>query len=97
MPSSAGSRASATGLTTTPTAISSKRFSIRHSIGTASAQPYIVATENDSLNGACMLLGHLLTDTAQIFADVRTYWSPEAVRRVTGRRLTGEAPTDCCI
>jgi L-fucose isomerase len=47
-------------------------------------QPYIVATENDSLNGACMLFGHLLTDTAQIFSDVRTYWSPAAIQRVTG-------------
>ena len=54
-------------------------------------QPYIVATENDSLNGVGMLLGHLLTDTAQIFADVRTYWSPEAVERVTGQRLNGAA------
>lgn len=54
-------------------------------------EPYLVATENDSLNGACMLLGHLLTDTAQIFADVRTYWSPEAVKRVTGQELTGAA------
>jgi L-fucose isomerase len=54
-------------------------------------EPYIVATENDSLNGACMALGHLLTNTAQIFADVRTYWSPGSVRRVTGRTLTGEA------
>jgi L-fucose isomerase len=44
-------------------------------------QPYLVATENDSLNGACMLFGHLLTNTAQIFADVRTYWSPAAVKR----------------
>jgi len=51
--------------------------------------PYIVATENDSLNGASMLLGYLLTGTAQLFADVRTYWSPEAVRRVTGHTLTG--------
>ncbi len=51
--------------------------------------PYILATENDALNGAGMLFGHLLTNTAQIFADVRTYWSPEAVRRVTGRKLTG--------
>ncbi|MGQ9590353.1 MAG: L-fucose isomerase [Planctomycetota bacterium] len=56
-------------------------------------EPYLVATENDSLNGACMLLGHLLTDTAQIFADVRTYWSPDAVKRVTGRTLTGAAET----
>jgi L-fucose isomerase len=54
-------------------------------------QPYLVATENDALNGVCMLLGHLLTDTAQIFADVRTYWSPAAVKRVTGRTLSGAA------
>ena len=53
--------------------------------------PYIVATENDALNGASMLLGYLLTNTAQIFADVRTYWSAEAVQRVTGHRLTGLA------
>jgi len=52
-------------------------------------QPYLVATENDSLNGVCMLFGHLLTNTAQIFADVRTYWSPAAVRRVTGHELSG--------
>jgi L-fucose/D-arabinose isomerase len=54
-------------------------------------QPYIFATENDSLNGVTMLFGHLLTNTAQIFADVRTYWSPAAVERVTGHRLTGKA------
>jgi len=53
--------------------------------------PYIVATENDSLNGIVMLFGHLLTNTAQIFADVRTYWSPESVERVTGYNLTGAA------
>ena len=53
--------------------------------------PYIVATENDALNGASMLFNHLLTNTAQIFADVRTYWSPEAVKRVTGYELTGRA------
>ncbi|HVU27469.1 MAG TPA: L-fucose isomerase [Verrucomicrobiae bacterium] len=53
--------------------------------------PYIVATENDSLNGACMLFGYLLTNTAQVFADVRTYWSPAAVKRVTGHKLTGAA------
>ena len=47
-------------------------------------QPYIVATENDALNGVAMLFGHLVTGTAQVFADVRTYWSPEAVKRVTG-------------
>ena len=54
-------------------------------------QPYIVATENDSLNGAAMLLGHLLTGRAQVFSDVRTYWSPEAVKRVTGYTLEGAA------
>ena len=54
-------------------------------------QPFQVATENDALNGASMLFGHLLTGTAQLFADVRTYWSPSAVRRVTGRELSGRA------
>src|SRR5581483_10748813 len=54
-------------------------------------QPYIVATENDALNGVSMLFGHLLTGTAQLFSDVRTYWSPEAVKRVTGQTLTGPA------
>jgi L-fucose isomerase len=53
-------------------------------------QPYIVATENDALNGVCMLFGHLLTGTAQVFADVRTYWSPEAIRRVTGYEPKGD-------
>ncbi|HVF10678.1 MAG TPA: L-fucose isomerase [Abditibacteriaceae bacterium] len=50
-------------------------------------QPYLVATENDAMNGASMLLGHLLTGTAQLFADVRTYWSADAVKRVTGYDL----------
>jgi L-fucose isomerase len=54
-------------------------------------QPYIVATENDHLNGVSMLFGHLLTNTAQVFADVRTYWSPAAVKRVTGYDLSGRA------
>jgi L-fucose isomerase len=54
-------------------------------------RPFILATENDSLNGAAMLFGYLLTNTAQIFCDVRTYWSPQAVERVTGERLTGLA------
>jgi L-fucose isomerase len=54
-------------------------------------QPYLVATENDALNGVCMLFGHLLTGTAQVFADVRTYWSPEAIERVTGYRPAGAA------
>lgn len=54
-------------------------------------QPFVFATENDSLNAVPMLFGHLLTNTAQIFSDVRTYWSPEAVKRVTGQKLTGLA------
>ena len=54
-------------------------------------EPYIISTENDTLNGVTMLFGHLLTNAAQIFADVRTYWSPEAVKRVTGHELTGRA------
>lgn len=54
-------------------------------------EPYIVATENDALNGVGMLFGHLLTNTAQVFADVRTYWSPQAVQRVTGQKLSGPA------
>src|SRR4030065_494883 len=54
-------------------------------------QPYIMATENDYLNGISMLFGHLLTNTAQIFSDVRTFWSPDAVKRVSGYTLTGKA------
>jgi L-fucose isomerase len=54
-------------------------------------EPYILATENDALNGICMLFGKLLTGTAQIFADVRTYWSPQAVKRVSGYELEGVA------
>jgi L-fucose isomerase len=54
-------------------------------------QAFVFATENDSLNGVSMLFGHLLTNTAQIFSDVRTYWSPESVERVTGRKLSGKA------
>ena len=54
-------------------------------------EPFIFATENDYLNAISMLFGHLLTGTAQIFADVRTFWSPEAVKRVTGKDLPKEA------
>jgi L-fucose isomerase len=54
-------------------------------------EAFVFATENDSLNGVTMLMGHLLTGTAQIFADVRTYWSPAAVKRVTGHLLAGRA------
>ncbi|MDR2559227.1 MAG: L-fucose isomerase [Oscillospiraceae bacterium] len=54
-------------------------------------QPVLLATENDSLNGVAMLFGNLLSGRASIFADVRTYWSPEAVERVTGIKPTGKA------
>ena len=54
-------------------------------------EAYVVATENDACNGVAMLFGHLLTNTSQIFSDVRTYWSPAAVKRVTGKELTGKA------
>jgi len=54
-------------------------------------QPFICATENDYCNGISMLFGHLLTGTAQIFSDVRTFWSPDAVKRVTGKKLSGAA------
>lgn len=53
--------------------------------------PYMMATENDSLNGVAMLFGYLLTNTAQIFADVRTYWSPEAIKQASGKAPEGTA------
>ncbi len=54
-------------------------------------EPYILATENDVLNGLGMLFMKLLTNRAQIFADVRTYWSPEAVKNATGYDIDGLA------
>jgi L-fucose/D-arabinose isomerase len=54
-------------------------------------QAFVVATENDCLNGVAMLFGHLLSNTPQVFADVRTFWSAEAVKRVTGKTLSGVA------
>ena len=53
--------------------------------------PFQLATENDALNGTTMLFGHLLTNTAQVFADLRTYWSPDAVKRASGHTLKGAA------
>lgn len=50
--------------------------------------PYIVATENDALNAAGMLFGHLLTNSAQIFADLRTYWSLEAIETASGKKIS---------
>ena len=54
-------------------------------------EPYVLATENDVLNGLGMMFSKLLTNSAQIFADVRTYWSPEAVKKATGYDLEGVA------
>lgn len=54
-------------------------------------EAFVLATENDSLNGVAMLFGKLLTNTAQVFADVRTYWSPEAIERVTAYKVDGRA------
>ena len=54
-------------------------------------RPLMVATENDGLNGVSMLMAHLLDGAASVFADVRTYWSPDAMRRVTGWRPEGRA------
>lgn len=53
--------------------------------------PYLVATENDAMNGVPMLFGYLLTNTAQMFSDIRTYWSPDAIKRVTGVKPSGLA------
>ncbi len=53
--------------------------------------PYLVATENDAMNGVPMLFGWLLTNTAQMFSDIRTYWSPKAIKRVTGVKPEGLA------
>jgi L-fucose isomerase len=53
--------------------------------------PYLVATENDAMNGVPMLFGYLLTNTAQMFSDIRTYWSPDAITRVTGMKPEGLA------
>ena len=54
-------------------------------------ESFVMSTENDAQNATSMLFGHLLTDTAQVFTDVRTFWSPEAVKRVTGFQLDGYA------
>ena len=59
--------------------------------GAANKQPIPFATENDALNAVSMMFGNLLTNQASVFADVRTYWSPEAVERVTGWKPEGKA------
>ncbi len=58
---------------------------------TGPREPYVLATENDTLNAVTMMFGKLLNGTAQIFADVRTFWSPEAVKKATGYDLSGKA------
>ena len=72
-----------------PTAISWKRSSTRPSTGTASARRTLSPRKTTASTALRMLFGYLLTNTAQIFADVRTYWSPDAVKRVTGHKLDG--------
>ena len=91
MPLPQGSRGSASGpisirMATTPKHLLNTSFDWN-----GIREAYVVATENDACNGVAMLFGHLLTNRAQIFSDVRTYWSPEAVKRVTGKELTGMA------
>ena len=54
-------------------------------------ESYVLGTENDTLNAVCMLFGKLLTNKPQIFADVRTFWSPEAVKKATGYDIEGRA------
>jgi L-fucose isomerase len=54
-------------------------------------ESFVMSTENDAQNAVSMLFGHLITDTAQVFTDVRTFWSPQAVKRVTGYNLEGHA------
>lgn len=62
-------------------------------------ETYVLATENDTLNGVSMLFGKLLTNTAQLFSDVRTYWSPEAVKRLRAMSLRAwqRSQRDFCI
>ena len=60
-------------------------------------QPFVFATENDSLNGVAMLMLSLVSNKAAVFADVRTYWSPEAVKRVTGYDVNGKSERDLFI
>ena len=79
------------GPTICPMGTSWKPCSTRAGTGMAGESPYILATENDALNGVCMLFGQLLTHTAQVFADLRTFWSSKAVERVSGKKLTGLA------
>ena len=79
------SRDSVSGPTISPMANFMEAILNSSLTGTAYVKLFVVATENDSLNGVAMLFGHLLTNTAQVFADVRTYWSPESMNVLQGR------------
>ena len=91
MPSLQVSRARDSGQTSTPTVTIRKLLLNTSFDWNGAREPYILATENDVLNGLGMLFMKLLTNRAQIFADVRTYWSPEAVKKATGYELEGIA------
>lgn len=54
--------------------------------------PYIVATENDSKNAIGMLVASLITGLPQLFADIRTNWSPASIRQATGIDVDDVAP-----
>lgn len=59
---------------------------------TGTKRPNLLATENDTLNGATMLFGYLLTNCAQVFCDVRTYWSPQALTGISGKDCSKKYP-----
>lgn len=87
------SRASGSGPTTKPDGDFSEAILNTSFDWNGIREAFTFATENDTLNGVSMLLMHLLTNRAQLFADVRTFWSPESVERVTGRKLEAAPPT----
>ena len=91
MPSLPVSRDRDSGRTSIRTEISQRHCCNSSFDWNGAREPYILATENDTLNGLGMLFMKLLTGRAQIFADVRTYWSPDAVKKATGYELEGVA------
>ena len=54
--------------------------------------PMIVATENDSKNAIGMLIANLLSGAPQLFADIRTNWTPESIKSATGVDVSKIAP-----
>ena len=90
-PSSAASRVSASGPTTSRTADFTEAILNTTFDWNGKRPPFILATENDGLNGLAMLLLNLVTNRPAIFSDVRTYWSPDAVKRVADYEVTGKA------